>query len=242
MHIRFLAYGKGSGRSAARYLIGERDHAGKLRAGVEVLRGDPRLVGQVIDSLRRQNKYRSGLIAFHPQDRPTHQQIERLLKEFEMAMTPGIDSARLCWTAVRHDEKGGGCHIHVLAARTDLATGKDYNPSPPGWQKSFDPLRDAWNFENGWARPDDPARQRGVQPGRMAGLKDNPREVITEHLFNQVAGGHLVNRADVLAELAKFGTVTRAGDKYISVRLDGADKAIRLRGGVSFPVKHTVEK
>ena len=41
MHIKFLARGTGSARAAAKYLLGERDAAGKLREGVEVLRGDP---------------------------------------------------------------------------------------------------------------------------------------------------------------------------------------------------------
>ena len=41
MHVRFLARGRGSDRAAADYLLGERDAAGRLRAGVEVVRGDP---------------------------------------------------------------------------------------------------------------------------------------------------------------------------------------------------------
>ena len=41
MHVEFLARGRGSARTAADYLLGERDSAGQLRAGVEVVRGDP---------------------------------------------------------------------------------------------------------------------------------------------------------------------------------------------------------
>ena len=41
MHIRFLGGGTGSARAAADYLVGERDSAGRVRPGVEVLRGNP---------------------------------------------------------------------------------------------------------------------------------------------------------------------------------------------------------
>ena len=46
-------------------------------------------------------------------------------------------------------------------ARVDLETGKSLNIAAPGWQKTFDALRDWQNHENGWSRPDDPERARG---------------------------------------------------------------------------------
>ena len=63
MHVKFLARGKGSARAAADYLLGERDSAGQLRAGVEVLRGDPAMVAAVADSLEFERKYTSTMIA-----------------------------------------------------------------------------------------------------------------------------------------------------------------------------------
>ena len=56
--------------------------------------------------------------------------------------------------------------MHVLTARCDLETGKRLNIALPGWQKTFDPLRDAYNHEHGRSRPDDPARAQ--QPGHRA--------------------------------------------------------------------------
>ena len=46
----------------------------------------------------------------------------------------------------------------------ELSTGKALNPFPPGWQKDFDPLRDMYNWREGWTRPDDPARFRVRTP------------------------------------------------------------------------------
>lgn len=31
-------------------------------------------------------------------------------------------------------------------------------PPRRGWQKTFDPLRDAFNYDHGWSPLDDPAR------------------------------------------------------------------------------------
>ena len=70
MHIKFIARGTGSAKAAVDYLLGERDAAGKLREGVEVLRGDPDMVAEVADSLEFAHKYTSGVIAWAPEDRP----------------------------------------------------------------------------------------------------------------------------------------------------------------------------
>ena len=83
MHVKFIARGTGSARAAADYLLGERDAAGQPRAGVEVLRGDPEQVAAVADSLEFEHKYRSAVIAWSPEDRPTAAQIEAVLDEFE---------------------------------------------------------------------------------------------------------------------------------------------------------------
>ena len=50
--------------------------AGQPRAGVEVFRGDPEQVAAVADSLEFEHKYRSAVIAWSPEDRPTDAQIE----------------------------------------------------------------------------------------------------------------------------------------------------------------------
>ena len=61
--------------------------------------------------------------------------------------------------------------MHELAARCDLKTGKSLSIAPPGWQKTFDALRNSLNYEHGWSRPDDPDRPRVTQPGHRAGAE-----------------------------------------------------------------------
>ena len=123
------------------------------------------MVAAVADSLDFERKYRSVVIAWAPDDRPTDEQIEAVLDEFEKTAWAGLEPDRYAWTAVLHRERGGGVHAHILAAQCDLQTGRSLNIAPPGWQKTFDPLRDAFNHEHGWSRPDDPARARAQRPG-----------------------------------------------------------------------------
>ena len=141
-----------------------------------------------------------------------------------------------------HRERGGGAHVHVLAARCDLETGRSLNIAPPGWQKTFDPLRDAFNAEQGWSRPDDPARVRVQQPGHRAyieaarlraglGLESSPRALIHDYLLQRVEHGTVRNRADVVAALREAGLeVPRQGKDYLTALDPTTGDRWRLKG------------
>ena len=242
MHIKFLARGTGSARAAADYLLGVRDAAGQLRAGVEVFRGNPHQAAAVADALAFEHKYTSGVIAWAPDDTPTDAQIEAVLDEFERTAWAGLEPDRYAWAAVVHRERGGGAHVHVLAARCDLETGRSLNIAPPGWQKTFGPLRDAFNAEHGWSRPDDPARARVQQPGHRAylesaqlraglALEPAPRELIRDYLLQRVENGTVQNRADVVAALQEAGLeVSRQGKDYLTALDPTTGDRWRLKG------------
>ena len=242
MLIKFLARGTGSAGAAARYLLGERDAAGKLREGVEVLRGNPDMVAAVADTLAFEHRYTSGVIAWAPEDRPTDEQIEAVLDAFEKTAWAGLERDRYAWTAVLHREHGGGAHVHVLAARCDLETGRSLNIAPPGWEKTFGPLRDAFNHERGWARPDDPARARVQQPGHRAyveatqlraglRLEASPRDLIRDYLIQRVEHGTVRDRADVVSALRDAGLeVPRQGKDYLTALDPESGDRWRLKG------------
>ena len=244
MHIKCLRRGTGSAGKAAGYLVGERDAMGREREGVEVLRGDPDMVAAVADSLEFEHKYRSIVIAWAPEDRPTDAQIEAVLDEFEKTAWAGLEPDRYSWTAALHREQGGGVHVHVLTARCDLETGRSLNIAPPGWQKTFDPLRDAFNHEHGWSRPDDPVRARVQQPGHRAyieaaklraglELEADPRELIRDYLVQRVEHGAVRSRADVVSALEEAGLeVPRQGESYVTARDPDSGKRWRLKGAL----------
>ncbi len=83
--------------------------------------------------------------------------------------------------AVEHRERGG-VHMHVLAARCDLETGKSLNIAPPGWRKTLGRLRDGFNHEHGRSRPDP------RQLGQFAGFARGSDEEIFE---NRVDAGRI---------------------------------------------------
>ena len=232
-----------SGGASAEYLEDEKDHKGRERAGVEVLRGDPKLVGAIADSLDFKHRHTSAVIAWAPEDKPTGKEMNDVLDDFEHLAWAGLEPDRYAWSAVRHDEPGGGVHVHILAARVDLETGKSLNIAPPGWQKDFYPWRDYHNLKHNWARPDDPARARKCQPGHQALIdadrfKDglsaatNPKADITDYLDQQINLDLINNRDDIVHSLQEIGQVTRTGKDYISVKPEGFDRAIRLRGAI----------
>lgn len=255
MHNKFLAHGTGSGAGAARYLLGEKDHNGNVRAEVKVLRGDPVMVGKVADSLHFKNKYTSGVIAFHKNDKPTDEQINEAIDDHERVAFAGIDLKRVARSYILHRDKDGSCHIHYFGARVDLQTGKSLNIAPPGWEKSFDPMRDYLNHKYGWARPDDPDRARNLQPGKRAlidaqmlkrGLEIEPdtKALFTEYLEQQIVAGNVKDRESMLSIIKKAGIkVNRAGKDYITIVDDDGNK-FRLKGaiyGIDWNAERTLE-
>ena len=243
MHIKFLG-GGGNARAAAAYLTADKDSQGIERAGVTVLRGDPAQVAAVADSLAFAHTYTSGVLAWAPDDEPTAAQIETVLNEFEQTAWAGLEPDRYAWTAVQHAAPSGAVHVHILAARVDLETGKSLNIAPPGWQQHFDPLRDWQNAEYGWSRPDDPARQREVQPGHTAyqdaaalrqglAVAADPRQVLTAYLTEGVVAGAIQDRAGIVQALEEVGlTVPRQGAHYLTAHDPETGEKWRLKGGL----------
>lgn len=243
MHIKFIGRGTGSAKAAADYLTADQDHLGQDREGVNVLRGDPHQVAAVADSLDFKHRYTSGVIAFAPEDSPTDEQIERVIDEFEKTAYAGLEPDRYAWSAVLHREEKG-CHIHIFSARVELETGNSLNIAPPGWQETYDHLRDWQNWEQGWAKPDDPERARLIQPQHQAyidaaqlkqglAIESNPKALITDYLTQRIEQGLIENRTGILSALEEADlTINRQGKDYISVKPDPESKAIRLKGAI----------
>ncbi len=236
MHIKFLKHGSGSCKKAADYLTQEKDHTGEERERIAVLRGDPQAVAAVADSLDFTRKYSSAVIAWAPEDKPEPEEIDAVLDDFISMATAGLSQDRVSLTAVQHDEKNGGKHIHVLIARTDLATGKAFNPAPPSWKYAYDPIRDFYNYNKGWARPDDPARAKAVQYESVSTLPAQAKEakaLIGEYTLNAINDGLIKDRADMVTFLKdRVGEITRESEHFISVKPEGFKKPLRLKGGI----------
>ena len=96
--------------------------------------------------------------------------------------------------------RGGVHHVHVLAARCDLETGKSLNIAPPGWQKTFgsgarrlqprarlEPARRPGPRQDAATRPSRPLVQRvehGIVPlsRTAAGIRVDVHSVVEDSL------------------------------------------------------------
>jgi len=253
MHIKFFKRGTGGGRGPTEYLTSEhvrqtdsrgrslRDDQGHVVFSrrdplPEVLRGNPETTRRLIDNTTNKYKYTSGVIAFHADDAPTDEQQNQLMDDFERLAFAGLESDQYDILWVRHTHEGN-TELHMVTPRVELSTGKALNIAPPGHSKFYDALRDAWNYEKGWARPDDPSRSRLVNtpPTYDKPVLENQakaREQITEWLTSRVLDRLVSDREGIVASLKEIGEVTRQGKDYVSVKPSGFTRAVRLKGGI----------
>ena len=181
VHIKFLNHGKGSAAHASAYVLDKLDHLGNVRAGVEVLRGDATTFNAVCDASPHLWKYTSGVIAWSKEDNPTNEQIQEVLNDFEKHAFSGLDPSQYHLFAVLHTDDDGSKHIHVLAPRLDIQSGKSLNIAPPGHEKHFDSVRDYFNTKYQWSRPDDLLLMQTTQePNHIAKLNAQAKKILNE--------------------------------------------------------------
>ena len=70
MLMKVFPHGTGDGDRPVRYLIRE-DVPSRKEHPPEVLRGDPKLTAELINSIERRWKFTSGVLAWHPDDTDT---------------------------------------------------------------------------------------------------------------------------------------------------------------------------
>ena len=245
MLMKVFPHGTGEGDKPSRYLV-RPDYPGRDTAPPQVLRGDPAMTRALIDSIERRWKFTSGVLAWHPDEKISEEQEEEVMNAFERVAFAGLeaDQRNILW--VRHTHAGHH-ELHFLIPRLELSSGEDFNACPPGWQKDFDVFRDLFNWREGWARPDDPARARDKLPkkadlfkARMARWgreiresdRDRAKEIIHAFLREKVAQGLIRNREDILKALKEQGVIiNREGRDYISVIAPDSGMKMRFKGG-----------
>lgn len=243
--MKVFPHGTGEGDKPSRYLV-RPDYPGRDTAPPQVLRGDPAMTRALIDSIERRWKFTSGALSWHPDEKISEAQEEEVMDAFERVAFAGLeaDQRNILW--VRHIHAGHH-ELHFLIPRLELSSGKDFNACPPGWQKDFDVFRDLFNWREGWARPDDPARTRDELPkkadlfkARMArwgkeiheSEHDRAKEVIHAFLKEKVTQGLVRNREEVLSALKEQRLrINREGRDYISVIAPDSGMKMRFRGG-----------
>jgi hypothetical protein len=237
MLIKFTSGGRGGGGEVAAYLTSP-DRAGRDHAPPEVVRGDMDRTRDLIDSIDRQWSYTHGVLSFAVEDAPTEDQQREAMDAFERLAFAGMDPEQYDITWVRHQHtEGRRVELHFVTPRMELSTGKALNVAPPGWERSYAPLRDMLNWTHGWARPDDPARATEHQraPERAAdGFRLRAgRDGIHAYLTELVAAERVTDRASMVAALHEAGLQTpRQGKDYLTVQDPESGEKYRMKGRI----------
>lgn len=219
MYFKFLENGVGDPARAASYVIDDKDHQNRPRAGVQVLRGDPSTFAALAKSSPHKYKYTSVVIAWAEEDKLSDQDISEVLDAFEKHAFVGLEPHQYHMTAVMHVEDNGAKHVHILVPRIELTSGKSLNIAPPGHRYYFDPLRDYFNYRNNWARPDDPARSRdsklpdhiyfenaaAIRADLKGEVKKHRIELIDQFILHRILSGVVTNRESIIQSLKEIG-------------------------------------
>lgn len=247
MYIKVFPHGKGNGKSPTHYLV-RLDYPHRKENPPVVLRGNVEETQRLIDCLETKWKFTAGVLSWHPDDVVSPEKEQEIMNAFENLAFAGLeqDQRNILW--VRHSHANHH-ELHFVIPRVELYGGKAYNPCPPGWQKSFDVLRDYFNIKENWARPDDPKRARLYLPeqadlnnarlirwGRTPLKKEEreqAKEALHSYIIQQIEYGKIKNRIGIIQALQDIGLqINRQGKDYITVVDPTSKEKLRLKGAM----------
>lgn len=249
MLIKFFRNGQGGGAGPVDYLVEREvvaydDNRNALRDSngnalmfereplPEVLRGDPERMRHLIDACEHQWSYRAGVLSFTGEDAPTSEQQRTVMDAFEELAFAGLESDQrdILWVRHTHEDR---VELHFVTPRMELATGRSLNIASPGYQKTYDALRDVLNKEHSWNDPQAPERAREVKSLIENVKRGEGREQIHDWIIDHIETGEITNRADMIDGLSEAGfDIPRAGKEYITVRDPASNERWRLKGDI----------
>lgn len=240
MMIKFFARGQGSGSGPVEYCI-RADIEGREHCPPVVLAGDASMTRDLIDSIDRQWRYTSGVVSFELGDKPSEDQQQEVMAEFESLGFSGLERQQydILWVRHQHTE-GGRVELHFVTPRLELSTGKALNIAPPGHEKTYNVLRDYLNEKHGWASPDDPERSRLVQTVERDAAETTEhsnrlldREAINEFVVSGIEDGLIFDRSSLVEALEGAGLeITRQSRDTVTAKDPETGERFRMRGAV----------
>lgn len=253
MKIEFMRQGIGPVKDATDYLLSRTNHKGDPRnMEPRLLKGDIDSLIEVCDSSPHKWKYASGGLMF--QEEISEKEKQDVIESFESHVLAGMDPGAVEIVWIEHNDHGR-TELNFVLARIDKNTSKSFNPFPPGHASFLDPWRDMINIENGYSRPDVVKNLVDMQKSGErvfddpSGKKRSANEIskmLTEHVINEISEGRELNsRDDVVAildelegvevqrgALRKDGTKKKDSTQFISVKIEGIERNIRLKGAL----------
>nr|WP_321454384.1 relaxase/mobilization nuclease domain-containing protein [uncultured Cohaesibacter sp.] len=196
----------------------------------DIMRGDPNITRDLINSSPFEWTYVSGVVAFASEDNPSEEQQQEAMDAFERLAFAGLEPEQYNILWVRHTHEGK-VELHFCLPRLELISGKSLNPTPPRFEKAFNILRDVLNKRYGWADPEDPSRARDRKNVKESQSRAETRDEIQNWIENQIVAGTINDRSEMIEALQKVGLeVPRTGKNYITLKDPQNDARWRMKG------------
>lgn len=234
MIVSTFKTGKGKSKGPLNYLLGNDKDNKPRNPKPEIIKGDRKLTEILIDSNHRQYKYTSGAIAFRDNEKPTEEQLEKIIDAFEKSFTPGLEErVPLLW--VKHQDKGN-TELHFICPMQDARTGKQFNICPPGenFKQMYRDFQSLINDKYGWEQVRGnmlKAQMTELDKAQPDNSNNKMKEFLSKKIEEKVKKGELNNRSHLIDFLKNLGfEITRHAKDYISVKHHKAKKATQLKG------------
>lgn len=229
MIVKIHNRGTGSGKGPVQYLLGREND----RDQALLLRGDPELTTQLIDSSKYAKKYTSIVLSFEEPDLPEQAKAE-IMDSFERALFAGLDADQYNVLWVQHQDKGR-LELNVVVPNVELLSGKRLQPY---YDRADRPRINAWkdtiNIEYDLHDPNDPMNAQALTlPSDLPKASQKASEAITEGLLAMAAQGLVKSRSDVIQALEQGGfEIARTTKNTISIKAPEGGRNIRLKGAL----------
>ena len=238
MIVRVFSSGTGRGQGPINYLLSSKDHTGVTRKVLpKIMEGNPNTTIEIINSISREWKYVSGVIAFRDNEKPTQEQMLLVIDKFKKTFCAGLSANQFNALFILHRDKNND-EIHFVVPMTELSTSKRLNIHPP-LKKNLELYKlfsSVLNHELGFAQIVPDNLKIGLPSHKLKSPEfkaDNRKNTVLQtHIKQAIVSGKVQNRNQLCNYLEdELGVhVHRQGKDYISIRLPGDQKNRRLKG------------
>lgn len=229
MYVKFLSNKKGGSNASIDYLLNDRVAEGTAK----ILKGDEQLTRAIISSIQKKQKVTVGVLSFEEKaDYLTTEQKQKIMRDFEKTLLPGMQQNQYNILWVEHSDKGR-LELNFVIPKVELQTQKALQPYYHKQDFSrVEMFEDIQNIKYNLSSKKDPAKQQTLENDNKFHLANDYKEV-DKMLHELVSTGAITSRTDLIQTLKKANiTITRQGKDYISVKLPDSKRAKKFKKGI----------
>ena len=229
MYVKFLSNKKGGSNASIDYLLNDRTKEGTAK----ILKGDEQLTRAIISSIQKKQKVTVGVLSFEEKaDYLTTEQKQKIMRDFEKTLLPGMQQNQYNILWVEHSDKGR-LELNFVIPKVELQTQKALQPYYHKQDFSrVEMFEDIQNIKYNLSSKKDPAKQQTLSNDNKFYLAKDYKEV-DKMLHELVSAGAITSRTDLIQTLKKANiTITRQGKDYISVKLPDSKRAKKFKKGI----------